>query len=158
MNGHENLIPCNKRSKDEARELGRKGGIKSGQTRRRNADFKKLAKAYLPSIPPEHIAEQLRQQGIEDENVTMAMAIFYAMSAKAVKGDVSAANWIVKQSGQNADDKIKLEELKIRKAELELKKRELELKAKAKDETESTPSIVEQIGELLNQNRLNKND
>ena len=153
----QNLIPNSERSPEEVRENGRKGGIKSGQTRRRNADFKKLARAYLPSVPPENIAEALRQQGIDDENCTMAMAIFYAMSAKAVKGDVSAANWIGKQSGQNADDKIKMEELKLRKAELELKKRELELKAKIKDDTDGTPSIVEQIGIMLNQNRL-KND
>lgn len=151
----QNLIPNSQRSPSEVRENGRKGGIASGKTRRRNADFKKLARAYLPTVPPEQILETLQRQGIDEENCTMAMAIFYAMSAKAVKGDVSAANWIVKQSGQNTDDKIKMEELKIRKAELELKKKELEMKAKTKDGSDNTPSIVELIGRELNKNRLN---
>ena len=34
FNGVDNLIPTNRRSKEEARELGRKGGIKSGKVRK----------------------------------------------------------------------------------------------------------------------------
>lgn len=33
MSGEENLIPMNQRTKEEARELGRKGGIASGKAR-----------------------------------------------------------------------------------------------------------------------------
>ena len=40
MANEQNLIPANKRSKSEARENSRKGGIKSGQVRRMKADFK----------------------------------------------------------------------------------------------------------------------
>ena len=32
--GESNLVPTNKRSKDEAREIGKKGGIMSGKSRR----------------------------------------------------------------------------------------------------------------------------
>ena len=35
--GYENLIPFSKRSKDEAREYGSKGGKASGESRRRKA-------------------------------------------------------------------------------------------------------------------------
>lgn len=41
MAGEENLIPFSERSKEEARENGRKGGINSGKSRRRKADLRK---------------------------------------------------------------------------------------------------------------------
>ncbi len=38
--GYKNLIPANKRSKDEVRKLGQKGGIKSGEVRRMRKTLK----------------------------------------------------------------------------------------------------------------------
>ena len=38
--GYKNLIPTNKLSKDEARMLGQKGGIKSGEVRRMRKSLK----------------------------------------------------------------------------------------------------------------------
>lgn len=46
-NHNENLIPTNRRSKEEARELGRKGGIKSGKARKEKADFKKRCQIWM---------------------------------------------------------------------------------------------------------------
>lgn len=45
--GQENLIPMNERSKDEVRELGQKGGIRSGEVRREKATFKKTLEMLL---------------------------------------------------------------------------------------------------------------
>ena len=45
--GQENLIPMNERSEDEVRELGRKGGIASGETRREKATMKKTLEMLL---------------------------------------------------------------------------------------------------------------
>ena len=47
MNGQENLIPFSERSKDEARESGRKGGKASGVARRRKADLRKIAEGMI---------------------------------------------------------------------------------------------------------------
>ena len=47
--GHENLIPMNQRSKEEARELGQKGGIASGETRREKATMRKTLEMMLAS-------------------------------------------------------------------------------------------------------------
>ena len=47
--GHENLIPTNKRSKEEARELGKKGGQASGVARRKKIMMKDLAMELLNS-------------------------------------------------------------------------------------------------------------
>lgn len=42
-----NLIPFNKRSENEARKSGRKGGIASGKARREKADLKKQLQVWL---------------------------------------------------------------------------------------------------------------
>lgn len=43
----ENLIPCSQRSKEEARELGKKGGERSGVVRREKRDWRiKFAAAW----------------------------------------------------------------------------------------------------------------
>ena len=41
-----NLIPNSERSPEELREMGRKGGIKSGESRRRKRDMLKMAKMW----------------------------------------------------------------------------------------------------------------
>ena len=45
----EDLIPFDKRSEEEAKELGRKGGIRSGEARRRKADLRKAMQEALLS-------------------------------------------------------------------------------------------------------------
>lgn len=47
MANEKNLIPTSERSKEEARELGRKGGINSGKTRRRKKEFRELFEKML---------------------------------------------------------------------------------------------------------------
>lgn len=47
MANEKNLIPTSERTKEEARELGRKGGIKSGETRRRKKEFRELFEKML---------------------------------------------------------------------------------------------------------------
>lgn len=46
MNGS-NLIPNTERTPEELREMGRKGGIASGKSRRKKRDLQKLAKMLL---------------------------------------------------------------------------------------------------------------
>lgn len=47
MAKEDNLIPMNERSESEVRELGRKGGIASGETRREKATMKKTLEMLL---------------------------------------------------------------------------------------------------------------
>lgn len=46
MNDH-NLIPNTERSPEELREMGRKGGIKSGESRRKTRELRKMAKLWM---------------------------------------------------------------------------------------------------------------
>ena len=41
-----NLIPNSERSPEELRKIGRKGGIKSGEARRKKRDQEKMAKMF----------------------------------------------------------------------------------------------------------------
>ena len=45
--GHDNLIPVTKRTKEEAREISRNGGIASGKVRAEKADFKKKCQIWM---------------------------------------------------------------------------------------------------------------
>jgi general stress protein YciG len=52
MNGGvNNLIPMNKRTKEEQREIARKGGIASGKARQEKATFKKTLESVLDTVP-----------------------------------------------------------------------------------------------------------
>lgn len=65
-----NLVPYNKRSKTEARENGRKGGIKSGEVRREQKTYRELAKTMLDApIVNKAILEELKEYGIEETNL-----------------------------------------------------------------------------------------
>ena len=46
---NKNLIPNSERSPEELREMGRKGGIASGEARRRKRELKKLAQLIIDS-------------------------------------------------------------------------------------------------------------
>jgi hypothetical protein len=52
MNGGvNNLIPMSERSKDEVREIARKGGINSGKVRKEKATMKKTLEMLLDTVP-----------------------------------------------------------------------------------------------------------
>lgn len=118
-----NLIPGNRRSQSENRENGKKGGIASGKKRKQNAEFKRLTKLFLDAKPSEKSQEILKRMGFEDNEINNAMAIIYALGAKAQKGDAQAAKTLYEWSGQSIESKRKDEELNLRKQELELKKK-----------------------------------
>ena len=88
----ENLIPYNKRSKNEAREDGRKGGIKSGETRRRKKTFKELF----------DIALNMKNKETGEKN---DVAITAAMIRKALLGDVKAFETIRDTVGEKPVEK-----------------------------------------------------
>lgn len=90
-NGHENLIPMNERSEEEARELGRKGGIKSGEVRAERKKFKELFEDYLEKeITNAQIKEQMKQFGFTDEECTNKNAMVFAQYKEALKGSTQA--------------------------------------------------------------------
>lgn len=89
MANEENLNPI--QSESEARELGRKGGIASGEARRN----KKTMKAML-----DYLLEKEIKNTSTGETVTYREAILTSAIKKALKGDVKACQFIRDTAGE----------------------------------------------------------
>lgn len=112
MGSEENLIPFSKRSVEETREIGRKGGKASGESRRRKADFRKTLNMLLTSkIDSPEWTPMLNALGLES---TLESAINAAIIKQALDGDVKAYNAIRDTIGQTTKDDGDLEEQKAR--------------------------------------------
>lgn len=125
MANEENLIPTNKRSKSEVREIGRKGGIASGRARRERADLKKKIDEVLSmEVFSPQLKEMLEEKGLSATNQT---AIATVLLQKALKGDMRAIELLAKMNGnegtKDALDKKEQKE-RVKAMQLENKKRE----------------------------------
>ena len=127
MANEQNLIPTNKRTKSEQREIAKKGGVASGKARRKKADFQKALKLVLSSeVPNEQLAVALEKLGYEKTN---EMAIALNTVQKAVKGDLRAVELIERSTAMMNKDTLDKAEQKerIKALQLENKRKELEL-------------------------------
>ena len=85
----ENLIPI--QSTEKARELGRKGGIKSGEVRRKKRALKETM-AMLLELPvmDEKIAKRIEKFGVEPGALDNNTRLMYTLLQEAFKGNLSA--------------------------------------------------------------------
>ena len=100
MANEQNLNPV--RTEAEARELGRQGGIASGEARRRKRDLKALFEA----IREERIEVKMPDGTRKDTTFDEAAVI--AMFQKAIRGDVRAMKLIATILGEY-EQKVKVE-------------------------------------------------
>lgn len=121
----ENLRPP--KTKEEARKRGTNGGIKSGVVRRRKKAFKEAAQMLLdmPVAFP-NVKEQLKNLGIENDDLTNQMAIVVSMFKEAMAGNVKAAALFVDIVGTGAAGLEREERLKIEKQRLALEKKKFQ--------------------------------
>lgn len=124
----ENLIPTNRRTKKEVREIARKGGKASGEARRRKADLKKALKTVLEAdVHSDKVAEQLENMGFDNSNL---MAMVFAQMQQAQKGNVRAFEAITKVMGAEKDELDRKEQRqRIKALELELAEKKKRLEA-----------------------------
>lgn len=124
----DNLIPTNRRTKKEVREIGRKGGKASGEARRRKADLKKALKTVLEAdVHSDKVAEQLEDMGFDNSNL---MAMVFAQMQQAQKGNVRAFEAITKVMGVEKDELDRKEQRqRIKALELELAEKKKRLEA-----------------------------
>ena len=97
----ENLKPV--RSTEEARERGRKGGIKSGEARRKKRSMKQAAKMLLDMpVGIDSVSEQMAQLfGIEEDDLTNQMALVVSVFKEALNGNIRAAEFLRDTAGEN---------------------------------------------------------
>lgn len=114
----DNLIPQSERTKDEQREIARKGGIASVKSRRQKKAMKDtLATLLAMPMKAEELTDIKTVQGVAELtglNITVQEAIMLAQIKKAVKGDTRAAEFIRDSSGNvpNAESEARIEKLK----------------------------------------------
>ena len=103
MPNEKNLIPMDQRSKSEARELGRNGGIASGVSRRRKRSLKEAADLYL-SLPvtDRRVWNKIARKGVDPEDIDNQMAMIIGLTMAATAGDAKAAKVIVDLLGEDA--------------------------------------------------------
>ena len=92
--GHENLIPLNKLTKEEQREICSKGGKASVQKRKEKKLLKETINEFLEAINPE-------------TGNTFQIDLVNSMLKKAIiEGDVSAFNTLRDTSGQKPKEEV----------------------------------------------------
>lgn len=98
QNGTKNLIPTNKRSKEEAKRLGKKGGIASGKARREKKTLRQCLEILLERTLKD-------KKGIE---MSGAEAVSLKVFEKALKGDIRAFEVLRDTAGQKPVEKVQM--------------------------------------------------
>ncbi len=93
--GSKNLIPFNQRTKEEVKEIAKKGGINSGESRRK----KKLLKDTI-----EDILSMTTEEGKTYQEIIVA-----ALVKAAENGDVKAFEVVRDTIGQKPTENVKAE-------------------------------------------------
>ena len=138
MSGKDNLQPP--RSTAEARERGQKGGVKSGDARRKKRDMKRTL-VYLLDLPisagEEEVITMMDEMTIPQDDRNRMMALIASMYKEAtINGNVKAAEFIrdIIGAGAVAED---------RKAKLKLDRERFEMEKAAMAEAgEGMPVII----------------
>lgn len=106
MANEQNLIPFNKRTENETRELGRKGGRASGKARLRKKHGKELVRALLEMKEADpRIIEELERLGINASEITNEVAMHIRQIEKAKrKADTNAYKAVNQAAGYTEDD------------------------------------------------------
>lgn len=100
MANEQNLIPNESRSPKEVRENGRKGGIKSGEARRKKRTLREIAEMVgTMELKDPKMLSALRAAGFEDP-ITNDDAAFFGLIRKAQSGDPSAMKLLAEMRGQ----------------------------------------------------------
>lgn len=99
----QNLKPV--RTKSEARERGKNGGVASGEARRRKRRLKDAADLYL-SLPVSDRRKwnRIAREGVDPEDIDNQMAMIIGLTAAATAGDAKAAKVIIDLLGEDAKE------------------------------------------------------
>lgn len=111
MSNEDNLIPLSERTKDEQREIAKKGGRASGKARRKKRTAQEAAQLILNLPVKKEQDEILEEYGIEKSDRNYLILIMVKAVQMASDGDLKAIEFIRDTLGENP--KYKLYEKKI---------------------------------------------
>ena len=128
MANEKNLVPANQRSKSEARENSRKGGIQSGKSRRAKKTLKAILKNAMPiklkELPPDLCSAILRAAQMKatktNKEMTVAEIIMGGMIRCSVKGNSMMMKLLLDLLGESPDIKLREREVKLKETAADL--------------------------------------
>lgn len=145
MANDENLIPLNKRTKREQREIQSKAGKASGKSRKKKKVVMDLIKDFLKSHATLERAKKLiAESGIDDD--TNAAALVASIFMEALAGNVSATKMILEIVGETAKEKRADKQDKRDKKRLEMEVEEFKAKQYNADEDMEDDGFLEALG------------
>lgn len=100
MKGKKNLVNFRDQTEEEQRENARKGGIASGEVRRKKKAFRETVQLIAEMGVPSKVLKKLKEQGISEDDATYQTAVVLKMFHEAMSGNVAAFNAIVNVSGE----------------------------------------------------------
>lgn len=118
MANEKNLVPANQRSKSEARENGRKGGLNSGKSRRRRKALRTMLKEAvslpLSDLPEDLKAGIMKAAQIKDDSLLVSDAVLGSLIRTACKGNSQMMRLLLDTLGESADIRMKEREIKLK--------------------------------------------
>lgn len=138
--GRANLIPMNRRSKSEVKEIAAKGGRNSGAARRKKADLRRAISAILiMDIPDDVLKKQMTDLGLDPDMQTLLSS---TMMKAALKGNVRAAEWVARYGGQDVgteqDERAKEADITAKEAAAEVRRQQAEMLKKQNEKVSET--------------------
>lgn len=132
-----NLIPNSERSPDEARENGRKGGIASGEARRKKKNLREFGRDFLMQATSPVFQSLMETHQVERDDMTNAAALFVRLFNKAMStGDLNAARQVVEWAGMAPLQEMRENEAVARMSQV------IQLASGTEDENASTDDDV----------------
>lgn len=123
MANEENLIPASQRSKSEARENSKKGGIASGASRRRKKALRTALKEamamQLKELHPDMQAAIMKAAKLGDAEVTVGDAVWGSLIRSACGGNSQMMKILLDVSNESPDVRLKERELKLKERALD---------------------------------------
>lgn len=112
MAGKDNLLKAEDLTSDQLRERARKGGVASVKARREKKAMRETLEALL-SMPMKSgkaadVDAVKNFAELKGKNITVQEALTIAMLQKAMKGSVTAAEWIRDTAGQKPVDNMNM--------------------------------------------------
>ena len=147
MSNEENLKkggPYRFRAGEKQVEIARKGGIASGEARRRKKAMRDTAKMMMDMTIPDNLKQlkaKLKAMGVDEEDITYQAAVMVGVINQAIKGNTRAASFLRDTMGENPSLMLREKELEQRNAEFEYRK-QMDAEQRSKEEETSTLADV----------------
>lgn len=103
----QNLVQNQDRTRNEAGKMSQKGGLASGEARRKNRHMRDLGQMIAKGKPNLDVIDQMKSTlpDVADEDLTTKMLLMMKQYEKALNGDTKAAEFIRDTIGEKPTDK-----------------------------------------------------